>query len=127
MNEVLHAVADRRLAIATNKPRRFTERILEGLDALNHFDSILGPDDVAEAKPSPEMITRTLENTRSRPEKTLVVGDTQFDMIAGQRAGTAVCGVKYGYGDADLLMTLSPDYMIESPIELLDIIDLTGN
>jgi phosphoglycolate phosphatase-like HAD superfamily hydrolase len=40
-------------------------------------------------------------------------------MEAGRRAGVKTCAVLYGYGKRAEMERWSPDYWIESPVELL--------
>lgn len=118
MDTVLESL-DCPLAVASNKPRRFIEKILEGLNIIGKFQTRLSADDVEEAKPHPEMILRILRIHGVNPERSLMVGDTDKDILAGQRAGTQVCAVRYGYGSLEMIRLLEPDYLIETPMDLL--------
>jgi HAD superfamily hydrolase (TIGR01509 family) len=54
-----------------------------GLD----FDFIITRED-AEPKPSPAPILLALKQAKSKPEKSITIGDFKFDLIAGKSAGT---------------------------------------
>ena len=122
MESVLEKLKDLNLTVASNKPIRFVEKILIGLDVRSEFDFTIGADEVAQAKPHPEMILRTLKEMKSSPERTLFIGDTANDMQAGRSAGVGLCGVRYGYGDQSRVMDSNPDFHIEKPLELLGIL-----
>ncbi len=82
-------------ALATNKPRRFTERILEDLNWGPLFDSVHCGDDGL-AKPDPEMIHVCMDRLGARPSQHLHIGDTPTDAAAAQAAGCHFLGVRWG-------------------------------
>ena len=84
------------LAIATGKSRRGLDQVLahHGLDGL--FISLQTADDNP-SKPHPAMLERAISEAGSRPEETLFVGDTTFDMIMARAAGARGVGVAHGY------------------------------
>lgn len=125
MEQVLSQLDDRTLAVASNKPKAFTEKILLGLGVRERFKAVVGPEDVTHAKPHPEMIIKTLDVVGGKPSRTLLVGDTDKDILAGRGAGVGVCGVRYGYGIVEDIEYLNPDFLIDVPLELLDILKNT--
>ena len=75
------------VSIATNKPRRFTEAIIDGLEWGDWFDSVHCGDD-GPSKPDPSMIFAAIESAQTAPEHHLHIGDTPTDARA---AGHARC------------------------------------
>jgi len=124
---VLSSLSSCRLAVATNKPARHARMILEGLNLLGYFSALCTPDNGVSAKPDPEMIVAVMERFGTEPGRTLLVGDTERDIRAGREAGAAVCGVTYGYGKSQRLENLYPDFLIDSPVKLLDIVLHSSN
>ena len=122
VKEVLEAFEDLRFGVASNKPKIFSERILQGLGIRDRFAEVIGPEDVIHAKPHPEMILKILDRMKGSPLKTLFIGDTDKDILAGQNAGVRVCGVRYGYGKVEDIEQLTPDFLIDRPMELIEII-----
>lgn len=123
MKDVLAQLQKLNLAVASNKPSRFTIKILEGLGVREWFSVILGPEDVLQAKPHPEMILKVLNTVDTSPVKTLMVGDTDKDMMAGRGAGVSLCGAQYGYGLDEDLSKLNPEFLITMPSDLLAILN----
>ena len=119
MERVLGRFSDRMLAVATNKPRAFTEKILNGLGIYRFFTTVVGPDDVTHAKPNPEMLLKILEETGCHAASALFVGDTVEDMKAGHSAGVTFCRAAYGYGDFFHLEKTKPDCILSKPADLL--------
>ncbi|NOY76483.1 MAG: HAD-IIIA family hydrolase [Calditrichaeota bacterium] len=122
--ELLHHLQMRQipLVVATNKPRRYTEKLLRDLDLRKFFSGIFTPDDVTSRKPDPEMIVKILEEMRTRAGDALLIGDTDNDILAGKGAGVWTCAVTYGYGPEEVLQNLEPDFVIDQPKEILEIL-----
>jgi phosphoglycolate phosphatase len=119
---VLSALKDKQFAIASNKPKAFVEKIAAGLNILNRFRCVVGPEDVKHVKPDPEMIVKVLKLCGCGPDRALLIGDTDKDMMAGRAAGVSVCGVRYGYGGIQELKMQEPDFLIDRAEELMDIV-----
>lgn len=120
--EVLQQLQDTNLLVATNKPLKYTNVILENLQLMHYFKSVLGPEDVAHPKPEPDMILLGLQRVGDIPERTLMVGDTDNDIAAARAANVISCAACWGYGDAESLKNAKPDFFSETPASLLDII-----
>jgi 2-phosphoglycolate phosphatase len=119
---LLSTLSDTQFAIASNKPKAFIERITTGLNVLDRFGCVVGPEDVEHVKPDPEMVVKVLELCKCKPDRALLIGDTDRDIMAGRAAGVRVCGVKYGYGDIHEIELQKPDFLIDHAEELLDIV-----
>lgn len=85
------------LAVLTNKPVRFTCRMLEGLGVYDRFAAVYGGNSFPDKKPDPVGIRRILSDTGGDPTSTWMVGDSSVDVLTGRRAGVRTCGVTYGY------------------------------
>ena len=69
------------------------------LPAIGAEDSVAGSttsSDVDEGKPSPELLTAAMEQHGLDPERTVVVGDTVWDVKAAERAGLPCVAVTSG-------------------------------
>jgi phosphoglycolate phosphatase len=102
-----------RLVVGTSKGRATTLDILAHCAIAHCFDQVIGGDCVRHGKPHPEMIERARDLCAAAPERTLMVGDTSYDIQMGQAAGVATCAVTYGMHDADALRGLRPDFVID--------------
>ena len=88
-----------KIAIATNKPQKPTELLLNGLGLSKYFDVILGGCDDYKLKPDPAMLKIALQRTGSSPEESWMIGDHYTDLESARRAGIKRCYAKYGFGD----------------------------
>lgn len=87
-----------KMAIATNKPQKPTEQLLNGLGLSKHFDVILGGSDDYQLKPDPAMLNIAMERTGSSSEQSWMIGDNYTDLESGRRAGVKRCFAKFGFG-----------------------------
>ncbi|HEX7064187.1 MAG TPA: pyrophosphatase PpaX [Bacillales bacterium] len=111
-----------KLGIVTTKMKR-TVRMGMSLAGLNpFFDTVVTFEDVERAKPDPEPINRALSLLEARPEHTIMVGDSPFDIEAGKNAGTYTAGVSWTIKGADSLRCVGPDVMLDAMPDLLDVL-----
>jgi len=92
-------------------------RIIESFKALGIagiFTLIVGPEDVANGKPAPDMILEILKKTGCRADETIMIGDSISDMKMGRNAGVKACiGVLTGI-TSGLQLRKHVDYVIAS-------------
>jgi len=84
------------LAVASNKPARFSRVILERLGMLRFVTHVAGPDTAGSTKPEPAMIHSCLEAMQTSASETIYVGDMVLDVESGRRAGLPVLLVTGG-------------------------------
>lgn len=111
------------LAIATGKSIRGLQRTLRDHDLGGFFHFLKTADD-ARSKPDPDMIEKILQETWADPAKTLMIGDTTFDIDMGHRAGVATCAVTYGCHDRDRLARSHPHHWLDRMADLPALIGL---
>lgn len=97
------AASGYRMAVASNKPARFSRPILEHLGLAAHIEAVLGPDIVGAAKPEPPMILGCLERLGLTPADAVYVGDMVLDVESAARAGLPVVLVPGGSATASEL------------------------
>jgi len=90
----------KRLAVATNRPRRFTRLILKKLDLIKYLDVILCADEVKSYKPKPKILNTILEKLKVGKKDAVFVGDMDIDMETAKRAKIQGVFVKGGAGFA---------------------------
>jgi phosphoglycolate phosphatase len=115
----LDRLADRTLAVLTNKPGDMSRAILQGLGLADRFVRIYGGGDVPNRKPDPAGLERLLTETAIGPHQALMVGDSAVDVRTARNAGAAAAGVSYGF-DPSGLAAEPPDLMVDSLVDLAD-------
>ncbi|NLI11609.1 MAG: HAD-IA family hydrolase [Peptococcaceae bacterium] len=107
-----------RLGIVTSKGKTGTSRttLFTGLDCF--MDVIITAHDVKKHKPDPEPLLNAIKFLGTQAAYTIYVGDSKFDIITGQNAGSRTLGVTWGLGSREELASLRPDGMIDRWDEL---------
>lgn len=73
--------------IGSNSDRPHVEELVSMLDYNQHFQIIVTRDDVANAKPHPEMFLKIADYFQVSPENVLVVEDSKYGTKAAKDAG----------------------------------------
>ncbi len=81
--------------IVTNKPRRYTELLLERMPL--GCELVICPDDVSRAKPHPEPLLLAAQRLAISPQQCWYLGDHERDIEAGRAAGMITLGCRFGY------------------------------
>lgn len=112
-----------RLAIVTSRRRRATLRGMELCGLVEHFDVIVTPEDVTEAKPHPEPVLFALRALGVAPEEALFVGDSPHDVAAGRGAGTRTAAALWGPFPRAALETARPDALLQVQQDVLGLVE----
>jgi phosphoglycolate phosphatase len=113
----------RKMAVLSNKPVNPSRAILEAFGLAELFVHIYGGNSFPTKKPDPKGAQTILRETKTRPDETLMVGDSSVDVITGRNASLWTCGVTYGFAP-HTLCEAPPDVTVDSPRDLADL--LTG-
>lgn len=108
-----------KLAIVTTK-RSETARMglkLTGLEP--YFPVLVGIDHVEKVKPDPEPLLNALKQLGSSPERAIMVGDSQYDVLGGKNTGTKTAAVAWTIKGREFLEAYEPDIMLETMSDLL--------
>ena len=122
VNEMI-AELDRRgikWGIITNKPMRFTDKLVPKLGFIIPPAVVVSGDTCGEPKPSVKPMLYACGQIHANPQHTLYVGDAERDIQAGRNAGMKTVLAEWGYiSDEDDTDSWQPDYRIATPIELI--------
>ncbi len=109
------------MAVATGKSRRGLDRVW-GATGLGHwFDSSRCADETR-SKPHPDMVLELVAELGHEPARTLMVGDTSFDLEMAQRASVDRVGVTYGAHPPEQLALYQPLMLLERIDGLLPLV-----
>jgi phosphoglycolate phosphatase len=106
------------LALASNKPLRFSRMILEAKGIAKSFAAIAGPDEAHAPKPDPSMLRGLLGAMDAAPEETACVGDMEIDVEFARAGGCRAVVVASGSRSAEFLRGTGADALIGSIAEL---------
>lgn len=115
---------ERKMAVLSNKPVRPTEIICQALGLAEFFLRIYGGNSFHTKKPDPLGLNTLLREAGARPEETIIIGDSDIDVITGRNAGVWTCGVTYGLVP-HTLANAPPDVLVDSPTEWIEAFQFT--
>ena len=99
-----------KLGVCTNKPQMFAVPLLKYMGLFSCFDFVLGGEVLQERKPDPKPVLYVAQKLKVSPDECAMVGDSENDVFAGQRAGMSTVFFTYGYFSADP-DTIDPDHI----------------
>lgn len=116
--------ADIRWGVATNKPLRFAQPIMDSLSLSARSAVLLCPDHVEKSKPAPDMLLAACEQLQLDPREVMYVGDDQRDIDAGRAANMRTVAVRYGYiATGDNPSNWGADAVIDNIAELESLLE----
>ncbi len=121
VSETLRRFGRFRKAVISNKREHLSRGILHKLELLGYFDLVIGSDTTPQKKPSPVPVTYALEKFGARPEEAVMVGDSNFDVTAGRKAGVTTIAATYGYREKQALA--DADFFIDHFSDILYVLD----
>ena len=110
------------LGIATGKGRRGVDFVLGAHGLKGRFATIQTPD-IAPGKPNPAMLHQAMAETGFSPDRTVMIGDTTFDMVMARAARTHAIGVNWGNHAANELQSAGAHAVIDRWSQLMHAID----
>jgi phosphoglycolate phosphatase len=118
----LDGLAAYALGVCTNKPRRTSLAVLQGLKLEARFRGLVAGDDLPQRKPDPAMVHETARRLGVATSEVVMVGDGPQDVLAGRAAGAFTVGVRGGIQAYERLQAASPDTIIDTLAELPEVI-----
>ena len=122
VNELIAELDQRGIkwGIITNKPMRFTDKLIPKLGFIIPPAVVVSGDTCGEPKPSVKPMLYACGQIHADPQHTLYVGDAERDIQAGRNSGMTTVLAEWGYiSDEDDTDSWQPDYRIATPIELI--------
>ncbi len=123
MVDVLQAVkeAGKLTAVATTKWQFTTDGLVDYFGLRPYLDFVQGSDETNfPLKPDPYILNLLMQKAGKTKEETVMVGDTDNDVLCAQGAGANVIAVTWGAWGRDQLENLKPDALATSQNELLN-------
>jgi len=110
------------LAIASNRPTRFSGILIRHLGLTGYFDYVLCADKLRHIKPHPEILEKIMQRFKAKPTETLYIGDMTIDAQAGKRAGVKTIIVTTGSSTKLQIRKERPYRILKRVGELLKIL-----
>ena len=106
--------------LVSNKGRAGLHQLITQLKIANYINIILSAEDVNFRKPDGRLYTEHIAHLipSNKTSQTLVVGDTETDILFAKSANLLSCWATYGYGDDQRCKALSPDFELHKLADL---------
>lgn len=104
----------RAMAVLTNKPVRPAQAICEALGLAPYFLHIYGGNSFPSKKPDPTGLLSLMKQANARPDETVMIGDSQVDVLTARNAGAWSIGCTFGLVPGSLEI-IPPDVLVDSP------------
>jgi phosphoglycolate phosphatase len=126
MAAIARALPQSRLAILTNKPIRPSEEICAALQLAPHCFRIYGGNSFETKKPDPLGLETLMREAGATPEQTLMIGDSDVDVLTARNAGASVIGCRFGLAPHSLA-DAPPDCLVDTPFEWVEALGIPQN
>jgi phosphoglycolate phosphatase len=111
-----------KLAVASNRPTKFSLILIRHLGIKKYFDYCLCADKLKHGKPNPEILRKIIMKLSLKPEEALYVGDMTIDAQAGRRAGIKTVIVTTGSSALAEIRREKPELIIPEILELVRVL-----
>ena len=112
-----------RLAVLSNKPVGPSRAICEALELAERMFRIYGGDSFETKKPDALGLETLLREAQARPDQSVMIGDSDIDILTAKNAGTFSIGCSYGLSPHTLEI-VPPDVLIDKPSDLMVLLGL---
>jgi phosphoglycolate phosphatase len=120
--EKLAAADDTLVGVVTGKGRRGLDAVLAAHGIADLF-TVLRTGDDGPSKPHPFMVEDAVAAVGADMARTIVIGDTTYDIDMAKAAGARAIAVAWGYHGENDLMASAPDAYVETSHQLSGMID----
>jgi len=111
--ELLHHLAaqDIFLGVATGKSRRGLDKVLDATGLKELFVATRCADE-CHSKPHPQMVTELMDFVGVNGSDTIMIGDTEFDLLMASNAGADGLGITHGAHAESTLTACEPKAIV---------------
>lgn len=110
-----------KMAIVTSKSRETVDMAFDSIPIEGYFDTVVATDDTENHKPHPQPLLLAMRRLDVTADEAVYIGDSPFDIEAGQAAGMATAAVGWGMFPPVRLKELEPDFFLDKPEEILEL------
>lgn len=110
-----------KIAVVSNK----ADFAVQGL-MLKYFPEVfhfaVGEKEGVRRKPCPDSVFAAMKFLKADKEKTIYIGDSDVDIETARNSGIPCIAVTWGFRDKEVLERLNPEYIIDKPSQITEII-----
>ncbi|MCD7839059.1 MAG: HAD family hydrolase [Erysipelotrichaceae bacterium] len=110
------------LSVVTNKPHHNAVKLSQYLFP-DKFVSIYGNQDLYPVKPNPASLHLALNDMHLNENECIFIGDSNVDVETAKNGHMKCIGVAWGFRGREELATAGADYVVDTALEIAEIID----
>ena len=107
-----------KMAVLSNKPVAPSREICDELKLGKYFFQVYGGNSFPTKKPDPQGLQTLMAEAGVRPEETLMIGDTDVDILTARAVGAWALGCRFGLSPHTLEYA-RPDCLVDEPRDWL--------
>lgn len=115
--------ASKKLALVTASEHHQIDPLLQKYSLIEVFDAVVCGDDTAQLKPHPEPLEKAMKLLGAQASETLMVGDSENDILAAKNAGIDSAlfypPSHQAFHNFDALKALEPNHIIANLREII--------
>lgn len=111
-----------KIAVISNKADFAVKTLMEDYFS-GLYDCAYGERVGVERKPAPDSVFGVVKEIGANLENSVYIGDSEVDIETSKNAKLPCIAVTWGFRDKGVLERLNPEYIVDSPIEILTIIE----
>lgn len=109
-----------KMGVVTSKRHAQAQMGMDIVGVSPYMDFLVGADDCAEHKPAPGSVLYGCRLAGLTPEECMYVGDSPFDIMAGNAAGCVTVAALWGMFPRDVMEEQQPDYLFDTMAAFAD-------
>ncbi len=115
------SAAEKTLCVATCKPEKFANVILQKFGLSDYFKVVVGSEMDEKRTRKEEVISEVFArlNEKNVENRSIMVGDRQHDILGAKLCNIQSIGIKTGFAEKDELEKAGADYIVNDFFELL--------
>jgi HAD superfamily hydrolase (TIGR01549 family) len=106
-------------ALVTSKSAIELDAFLSRFRATHAIDTTVCASDVVRPKPAPDSAILACQRLGVAPARTVMIGDSIYDLRCARDAGVRAIAVTYGAAERELLLAEDPSIFFDTPDDLL--------
>ncbi len=111
-----------KIAVVSNKADFAVKTLMEDYFS-GLYDCAYGEREGVERKPAPDSVFGAISEMGADLENTVYIGDSEVDIETSKNANLPCIAVTWGFRDKEVLESLNPEYIVDSPSDILRIIE----
>lgn len=111
-----------KIAVVSNKADFAVKTLMEDYFS-GLYDCAYGERAGVERKPAPDAVFGAISEMSGDLKNTVYIGDSEVDVETAENAGLPCIAVTWGFRDKKVLESLNPEYIVDSPVDILNIIE----